>query len=331
MKIDIGRDVIIKTMIILAILAIPIIISSEPYFTFVASISLVNSILATALNLLNGYLGLPFLAVGGFAGLGGYLSTYLTMNLGLSFWFALPLSGLLPALVGLLLILPALRLRGFYFAIITLILQILLTQIFVEWKEFTHGDIGISNVPPPKISIADAEVKFTGTAYLYVCLMIFMLIFLVKRRIISSDLGLKIICIRDDDVLAQYLGLNVVKYRAFVFLLSSYIMGVAGSLMTHLLSFISPATTDIYFSFSILTMVNVGGRGTLFGPVIGSLLLTMIPYSLFFLYTYRNFIYGFLLIVFSMLWPNGLVSMFHKLPFEERRRLIAKPLSIHAS
>jgi branched-chain amino acid transport system permease protein len=257
-----------------------------------------------------GYMGLSNMAIGGLTGLSGYISTYMVMRANMSFWIALPLASLFVAAVGVCLAFPAIRIKGLYFKISTMLIQLLLTQLFLSWDDFTLGDVGISNIPTPTISLGSSVFSLSGAVFSYLATMMLIIYVMVAKRMTTGRTGLRVVATRDDEVLASYLGIDVTKQRILMFFLTSFMAGVYGCLCTPLITFISPRQNDLSLSFNTMVMVVFGGQGTLWGPVLGAAILTILPNVLSVIYPFRNYITGLTLIATIILFPKGLIGIF---------------------
>jgi len=291
------------------------------YMVYVLGITFLFMIWASGMNLTFGFTGMLPLMYAGLAGIGAYVSAFLVMKVGFSFWLALPISGLVAAICGVMLGLPSLRLRGFYFALSSIVIQVALTLVFTQWRKFTGGDTGISNIPYPRILVGVGNnFIIKDIYYVYMILVILIAIILIINKILHSNLGMRFIAIREDEVLAETLGINVTRYKIISFLISSFIAGFGGSLYAHYVSFASPSMFNITASLNIWLLIMFGGRGSLIGPLIGTLFLTPTPYLLRQIYPLRDIIYGIVVVITAMFLPKGIFGGFSKL-FTRKRRL----------
>lgn len=289
-------------------IAVPIILSGNRYFAFVAGITLIHILWASGMNLLYGYTGLMPLMFAGIAGISAYFAVNLTAA-GWSFWLALPVGALAASFAGTLLGLPSLRLRGFYFTLCSLVIQTVITLGFVYFAGFTNGDTGISQIPLPAglgggvISPTAFDLIIAATAVIGVIVLI---------AITRSALGRRLIAIREDDVLAETLGINVTMYKMAAFFIGSLFAGVGGALYAPYIGFISPRSFDVLISMNIWLMVAFGGRGTIWGPVAGAVILAPLSFLLQEYYMVKDVIYGLLIIAVIVLMPGGLASGFKR-------------------
>jgi branched-chain amino acid transport system permease protein len=235
------------------------------------------------------------------------------MEHGWSFWVASPVAILAGALIGTALGIPALRLRGFYFALCSLVIQAVLTLAFIYFSGLTNGDIGISRIPLPDLGPFKGSVS--GVGYEFLLAVFAAAGIIIVSLIMHSQLGRKLISVREDDVLADTLGIDVVRCKLLAFFIGSIFAGVGGVLYAPYVGFVSPRSFDLLVSLNIWLMVAFGGRGTILGPVIGAAILAPIPSLLQELYMIKDMLYGVLIIAVIILMPRGIVGYsFRKTP-----------------
>jgi branched-chain amino acid transport system permease protein len=270
------------------------------------------SIAASSLNLILGYTGQGSLGHAAFFGIGAYTSALLMIKLGFSFWLALPSACVVAGLFGFLIGLPALRTRGSYFAIATLAFNIIVTIIIEHWEDFTQGGAGISGIPKPHPIPLPliGKIAFTTMAAQYYLVFFFLALTLFFiHRIVHSPVGKTYQAIRGGESLAESLCVNAMANKLVSFTVSAFFAGLAGSLYASYHGFISPDTTNFHIGFDLLIYLLVGGVATLPGPIIGAVIMTLIPESLQFLLEYRIIFYGGFLILVVIFLPRGLVGL----------------------
>lgn len=314
----------LATFTVAALLA-PILLSGNRYFAFVAGMTLIHVLWASGMNLLYGYTGLMPLMFAGLAGISAYFVVNLTA-IGWSFWLALPVGTLAASIAGTILGLPSLRLKGFYFTLCSLVIQTVISLGFVYFASITNGDTGISQIPLPSVP---GGGELSGLAYDLVIAVMAIVGVVVLILIVKSPFGRRLAAIREDDGLAETLGINVTYQKLAAFFVGSLFAGVGGALYAPYIGFISPRSFDVLISMNIWLMVAFGGRGTIWGPVIGAVLLAPIPYLLQDYYTVKDILYGLLIIAVTILMPGGLASGFRKkTPKEEAvKGVAAAPLN----
>jgi branched-chain amino acid transport system permease protein len=292
----------------------PLLIGGNRFFGFILGITLIHVLWASGMNLLSGYTGLMPLMFAGIAGVAAYVSVDLVAS-GWSFWLALPVAVLSAALVGVLLGIPSLRLKGFYFTLCSLVIQTVITLAFVYFSGRTNGDTGLSQIPMPMTPGGGAMQPM---AYEFVLAVAALLAIVAVMVLVASDFGKRLVAIREDDVLAETLGINVTREKLLAFFIASLFAAIGGALYAPYVGFISPRSFDVLLSLNIWLMVAFGGRGTIWGPVVGALLLAPTPFLLQNYYMVKDIIYGLLIIAVVVLMPNGLVSGF-KWPARPKR------------
>jgi len=292
------------TLAVLA-LALPFLLEGNRFLAFVFGIVMINVLWASGMNLLYGYVGLMPLMFAGIAGIAAYAMVALTRDLGWSFWLATPVASAGAAVVGVLLGLPSLRLKGFYFTLCSLVTQTVLTLAFIFFPRFTNGDTGLNQIAPPEwfggkplagvwFDFVLAAVGVGGTA--------------LCAWLVPTKLGQRFIAIREDDVLAEVLGINVVRNKIIAFFVVSLYAAVGGCLYATYVGFISPRAFDVLTSMNIWLFAAFGGRGTILGPVLGAVVLAPIPYLLQELQAFKDVLSGVLIIVVTLVLPGGVVG-----------------------
>jgi len=283
------------------------------------------SIAASSLNLILGYTGQASLGHAAFFGIGAYSAAILMIKMGLSFWVALPLASLIAAFFGFLIGLPALRTRGSYFAIATLGFNLIVTIIIEHWDGLTQGGAGISGIPKPTpIPLPFlGKLAFTGMAAQYYLVLFFLILTLfLIHRIVRSPAGKTYMAIRGGEPLAESLGINTMWNKLVSFTTSSFFAGLAGALYASYHGFISPDTSNFHIGFDLLIYLLVGGVATMSGPIIGAVIMTIIPETLQFLLEYRIIFYGAFLIMIVIFLPRGLVGLWSSSLWPRFRRMV---------
>ena len=279
-------------------------------YTTLITLVCVNVILAVSLNLVTGILGQLVLGHAGFMLVGAYASALFTKNVGMalpiSFPISLVLAGLLAALFGVIIGIPALRLRGDYLAIITLgfgeIIRVLANADFL--KPITNGAMGLGDIPT-------LYNRRTSPAGLFVYAFIIMvLVIVINFSFGRSRHGRAVIAIREDEIAAESAGVNTTYYKLFAFVLAAFIAGVAGGLYANQIQVIDPAKFDFNRSVEILIMVVLGGMGSITGSIISATVLTVLPEMLRGFDEYRMLLYSIILIAVMLFKPSGLLGRY---------------------
>lgn len=253
-------------------------------------------IMALGLNIITGITGQLSLGHAAFMSIGAFTSALITIKLGLPFGLNLLLSGIVAALIGAAIGYPILRLTGDYLAICTLGFAEIVKVVFLN-LEITNKALGLS-VPPPKSAIP-MPFYVWGIAILSIVLVSFMK---------ESRFGRALKAIRDDEIAAEAMGINIARYKVQSFAIGSFMAGVGGGLYAHFLSYINPSDFGFLKSIDILSMVVLGGLGSIAGTVFGASVLAAAPEFLRFMSQYRMLVYGGLLVFMMVFRPNGLLG-----------------------
>ncbi len=264
----------------------------------------IHTMLAIGLNLLLGYAGQISLGHAGFFGMGAYLSGILTTTYAWNPWVAMPLAALVVGTIAFLIGFPILKLKGHYLAMATLGLGIIIYIVFNETVDLTGGPSGLSGIP----NLSIASLTFDSDVENYYLIWAFTLgTILLTLNLANSRVGRALRAVHDSEVAARVLGVNARLLKVQIFALSAVISSVAGSLYAHTMTFVSPASFGFNFSVELLTMVVIGGLGSIYGSFLGAALLTLLPEFLRAAHDYDIIIYGGLLMLMVMFMPGGLV------------------------
>jgi branched-chain amino acid transport system permease protein len=257
------------------------------------------------------------LGIAGFMLLGAYGSALLTLKVGLSFWVAMPLGGLLAAVVALAVGYPFFRVRGIYFAILTLLIAFIFQYVAGYWDSLTVGWHGLTDIPAPDpVTIPwIGTIKFdTDVAYYYLSFVIIGLSLFILYRMEHARVGTIWGAIKESDGLAQSFGINIIWHKIFIFSVACFFSGIAGSLFAHYVRAISPANNPgnqfaIWTSLYAIIYMVVGGQANFAGPIIGATLLLIIPELARPLQEFRPLLNGGLVILIVFFMPGGLISL----------------------
>jgi branched-chain amino acid transport system permease protein len=289
---------------------LPIIAQGSAYWHGIMIICALNVLLAMSLNLVLGYTGQLNLGQSAFYGIGAYVTTVLVQTLKWNFWIAMAAGTFAAGLVGIVLAVFAFRLRGHYLAIASLAFAVITYQILINWVSVTKGPLGIYGIaPPPPIALGPVTIAFTSPANLfYLVAGIGLVVYVALGNLISSPIGETLRAIREDEVSAAALGVNGKLWKVFAFALGSAIAGLAGAFYPGFVGTLVPDAFFIIESFTLLAMVIVGGMGTMIGPVIGAVLLTVLPELLRGIGDLRLLVYGLALTLVVLFMPGGIVQ-----------------------
>jgi branched-chain amino acid transport system permease protein len=299
-----------------ALTAVLPLLTSDRYLLKVLTYVGLNVIVATGLALLFGYAGQISLGHAAFFGIGAYASGYVTTALEWPFLAGLALAVALSALGGLLLALPSIRLKGHYLAMATLGFSEIASILFVEAKQITGGNDGLSGIP--YASVAGFEFS-TPSANYWLVWGVAALVLLAAAGIVRSRPGRALSAIHGSELGAQACGVDPVRVKASAFTLSAGLAGLAGCLYAHFLGFISPSSFGLELSIVLVAMVVLGGSRSLAGPVAAAALLTLIPFSdsiipglsksaVALLQDWKGDIYGVVIIAVMLFLPGGVAG-----------------------
>ncbi|MCX8117483.1 MAG: branched-chain amino acid ABC transporter permease [Desulfobacterota bacterium] len=264
---------------------------------------LIYAMLAHSLNIITGQAGQISLGHAAFMAIGAYTSAMLYTEAGFSFWFSLPLAGLVAGAIGALLSIPCLRVRDDFLAITTMGIGFVAEAVFL-YTPFFGGAMGIGGIDLPKWF----GREMTKPEYFLLIVVVFGLLLLLDHRLGRSWIGLAWASIREDELAAGALGVHVVRFKVLAFVLGSAIAGLAGGFYAHFLSFIMPQNFGFGQSIAILCMVVFGGIGTRWGPILGAVILGLLPELFRPIMEYRTLLYGLLLLAMMRFQPGGLLG-----------------------
>lgn len=272
------------------------------YHLYILSLAGVWAVAAIGLNLLTGYTGQISIGHAGFVGIGAYVSALLTLKAGFPFWLALPLAGLVSAVLGLGLGLPALRLSGPYLAIATLGFGAAVAQIFLKWEPVTSGYMGLK---PPRPSLGPWVLESEAALY-YLVFGTLAGMTWMAHNLVGSPFGRAWMALRDSELAAQAAGISLARYKTLAFAVSAFYAGVAGSLYAHLVGFISPFDFNLTISIFLVSVIVIGGLASIPGSIVGALFLTIVFQLLSGMRDMRSVFYGLALILSAVFLPGGL-------------------------
>lgn len=285
---------------------LPLILANNTYALRTSVLVLIYIVLALSLNFVLGFAGQLSMGHSAFYAVGAYTTAILTVTYHVPFWIALLCSAIVSAIFGLLLGIPTLRLKGDYLAITTIGFSEILRLVLINWASFTRGPAGIPGIPSPTIF---GYTISTNTGYYYILYILALLTIFISYRLLNSRLGRGLIAVKDDEVAAEAMGINPTFLKILAFVLAAAIAGLVGGIFASFIHYVNPDNFTYMESVVILTMVVLGGVGSIPGIIVGATVLTILPEALRSISTYRYAIYGILLILMMIVRPQGIISM----------------------
>jgi len=285
------------------------------YMIDVLTLAGIYVVLALGLNIVVGMAGLLDLGYISFYAIGAYSYALLSTRLGISFWAALPVGGLAAAAFGVALGVITLRLRGDYLAIVTLGFIQIVHLVLNNWDRVTNGPNGILNIGRPALG---SFVFSRPIHFYYLILAIAGLTILAVNRLNRSRIGRAWIAIREDEVAAQAMGVDTTRLKILAFALGAFWAGIAGVFFAGKFAFVSPESFTFFESVIVLSMVVLGGMGSIPGVVLGALIVVILPEALRGFAGYRMLIFGAALVLMMIFRPQGLIG-------NPRRRIELRP------
>ena len=279
---------------------------------------------AIGLNILTGFTGLISLGNAAFMAIGAFSAGYLGIRFNLPFYLCIPLAGMVTAILGMVVGIPSLRIKGLYLAMATLAAHFIVEFLIVKWESVTGGVAGLS-IPTPMLgSLAlDNDRKIFYLIYIVVVVAV-----LFSRNLFRTKPGKAFIAIRDQAISAEVMGVNLLKYKLMSFGISSYFVGTAGALMAYQAKIISPETFPITVAIDQLGMIIIGGMGSILGSIFGAVFITLLPELLRLVTTamsasypqlvtvfssLKELVFGILVIVFLIFEPAGMAARWHSI------------------
>lgn len=283
----------------------------NPYYVDILVFLFIYILLGLGLNLITGYAGQVSLGHAAFYGIGAYASAILSVKVGLNVWLSILLAILITFILSALLGLPSLRIREDFLAITTLGLG-LIAQSFFKNAEITGGAYGIGSIPVP--SIMGVELKNVG--YLLLVLIVMLVGIYIVKKMVASRIGRAWMVIREDETVAQAMGINTTYYKVLIFAIGGAYAGAGGALFAHKVSFVSGDSFGITVSLTLLSMIVLGGLGSIRGTIFGVSFLYLIPeifrmmefefIDMKNLDVYKMMIYGLLMVFVMRYRPKGI-------------------------
>jgi branched-chain amino acid transport system permease protein len=294
-------------ILFLLVILYPLVVKNE-YFMHVAMAIGLAIIFGLGYNILYGYGGQVSFGHAAWYAIGAYTAALLEVRLGMCFWISFPIAIIFSGVIGFLLGLPILKLRHHYLAMATLGFGIVIEAVIVQWRELTFGPVGVVGIPVPNLF----SVPLKGVPYYYMVALFTVCAFLIAKNLIQSRFGRALMAIRDNEDAAPSLGINPLIYKSAALGISGLYAGLAGVLYGHLHLYIGPECFSLPLSIDVVLITVVGGLGTLIGPVIGGIIVSLLPEFLYGFVDYHLAIYALILLVFLLFVPRGIAGMLEK-------------------
>jgi len=305
------------SLLILAMILIPLVL--DDFYLGEISYVCILAIAGIGLMILSGYTGLASLGHAAFLGVGAYTHAFLLTH-GVPFYFSIIIVILVSFSVGAIIGIPILRLTGMYLAIATLALGFIAEHVFIRWEHFTGGNRGMS-VPPPEFFGLNF---FDSATFYYVCLFFLIISMFAAINILRSPTGRAFVAIRDSEIAAQSLGVNLGLYKALSFAISAAFTGSAGALLAHYIGYLAPDIFNVFLSLTLLLLIVVGGMGSLHGTIYGAIFVGFLPQLIAICRDYlpraigsqpglEPMLFGIILVLFILYEPLGIYGRWMKI------------------
>ncbi|MDX2469127.1 MAG: branched-chain amino acid ABC transporter permease [SAR324 cluster bacterium] len=281
---------------------------TSTYQTSILITAMMYIALGLGLNIVVGMAGLLDLGYVAFYACGAYAYGLLNQYYGLGFWQVLLVGGFMAAFLGVILGFPVLRLRGDYLAIVTLGFGEIIRMVLENEEELTSGPSGIANIPKPSFFGAELSYHQNILFLFYIMLAILLLAIVITRRLQLSRIGRAWMAIRENEIAAEAMGIDLTKTKLTAFGIGAFWAGVVGVVFAAKSSFINPASFAFHESAIILSIVVLGGMGSILGVVLAALILVLLPEYLRFLAEYRMLFFGAIMVIMMVFRPQGLIS-----------------------
>ncbi len=278
------------------------------YQTNILISALIYVVLGLGLNITVGLAGLLDLGYVAFFAVGAYSYPLLYEHFGIGFWTALPIGAAIGALFGLLLGFPILRLRGDYLAIVTLGFGSIVKIVLENWGDFTHGPSGIANIPRPGFFGLEMDLSQATTYIYYMMIALVLITIFVTNRLKDSRIGRAWIALREDEIACVAMGIDMARTKLSAYALGAAWAGLVGVIFAAKTTFINPASFTFMESAIILSIVVLGGMGSIVGVILGAFILILLPEYLRAFSEYRMLVFGLTMVLMMIFRPQGLIS-----------------------
>lgn len=305
---------------VILLLVLPLFLGK--YTVFLLSLLAVYALVSLGLNILMGYTGQIAAGHAGFLAIGAYFTALVSADVEwLPCFVTLLLAGMFSGIIGFLLGIPILRLKGFYIAMATLAFGVVVSEVILQWSSVTGGDDGFS-VPTARIAgfAFDSDYKL-----FYLIIPVTLIMTVLAKNLVKGYIGRAFIALRESEIAAHTIGIDLAKYKTIAFAISAFYTGVAGGLFAYLITYLSPDAFTIELSIDFIAMIVIGGMGSILGSIIGAVILTGMQQALagllgleirifdisLGLQDLQTLIFGLSLIVFMIFMPRGISGMLY--------------------
>lgn len=290
-------------ILILIVGLFPLFFQEQIYIILLMCTTAIYIIAVSGLDILFGYSGQISLGHAAFYAIGAYASSILSIRLGITPWITMICGAILATIIAILIAIPTVKLVHQFLALVTIGFGQIVYIFIGNAEQLTGGHSGIILIPSFKIG---SLIFDTMISHFYIAFFIVLILLIIKQKIVKSRIGRAFIAIRENLTSANSCGINVQYYKVMAFAISAFYTGIAGALYAHFTNFISPETFVYAQSVMFLIMLLVGGKGTLFGPIIGAIVLTIITQYLQVIARYQGLVYGIALLVIVLFLPQGI-------------------------
>lgn len=280
----------------------------DTYQSTIMISALIYVVLGLGLNISVGLAGLLDLGYVAFFGVGAYSYALLNHHFGLGFWTVLPVGGILGCLFGIVLGFPILRLRGDYLAIVTLGFGMIFKVVMENWDALSFGPSGIANIDRPGLFGIDMNINGSTTYIYYIMVAMVVFTILITMRLRNSRIGRAWIALREDEIACVAMGIDMARTKLSAYALGAFWAGMVGVLFAAKTTFINPASFTFMESAIILSIVVLGGMGSILGVILGAFILILLPEYLRAFSEYRMLAFGAAMVLMMIFRPQGIIS-----------------------
>ena len=300
-------------------LALPLLLRG-PYHRHILVLAGLFILMALGFDLVLGYIGELSLGHAAFFGIGAYTTALVTRHFDLPFPLDLLLAGLFTGVAGVVIGAPSLRLKGPYFAIVTFGFAEILRLVALNWTSVTRGPMGLPDIPHPELGPFRVTSEL---GYYYIILALIGVAIVVTRRLVDSTVGHALLAIRENDELAAATGISTFRFKLLVFVIGMIFTGAAGSVYARYVHFVDPTALSFYYTVTVVSIVIVGGQGSITGTILGALIVSLLPEYLRVVESARLVIFGALLMAAIVFMPEGLRGLMRPTRQRGRQRVAA--------